>query len=215
VLKLIPTTNGPMRLLCIGAHSDDLEIGCGGTVLELLSRPGLRLDVSWVVLSGHGPRESEALASARRFLRKAYRSSVRIEKFRDGYLPTQHRELKEYFESLKSLAPDMLLCHTRHDLHQDHRLVAELCWNTFRDHWILEYEIPKYDGDLGAPAVFVPLSRANAHRKVRLLMQGFGTQRSKRWFTEDTFLGLMRLRGVECNAPSGYAEAFYARKTVI
>lgn len=214
MLRLIPDKRGALNLLCLGAHSDDLEIGCGGTVLELLGqRP---VNVTWVVLSGVGPREKEARASARRFLKDARRADIRVAQFRDGFFPSQHREIKEYFEQLKQIeVPDVILTHQGNDLHQDHRLVAELTWNTFRNHLILEYEIPKYDGGLGSPNVFVPVSERNCRRKVDLLMRGFATQRSKRWFTEDTFMAMLRIRGIECNAASGHAEGFYARKIVL
>jgi LmbE family N-acetylglucosaminyl deacetylase len=214
VLSLLPNKRGMLQLLCIGAHSDDLEIGCGGTVLELLKRQ--RVAVTWVVLSGAGSRGREARASAQRFLTRDRRSRILVEEFRDGYFPSQYEELKNFFEKLKGeISPDLILTHAGGDLHQDHRLVSELTWNTFRDHLILEYEIVKYDGGLGSPSVFVPLSISSQRRKVRLLLRGFGTQRSKRWFTPEVFNGIMRIRGVECNAPSGYAEAFYARKIVI
>jgi LmbE family N-acetylglucosaminyl deacetylase len=214
MLSLVPHKRGQLHLLCIGAHSDDLEIGCGGTVLELLQRH--RFVVTWIVLSGVGRRGHEARASARQFLSRARRSRIVVEEFRDGYFPAQHAEIKDFFEKLKGeLTPDLVLTHAGGDLHQDHRLVSELTWNTFRDHIILEYEIVKYDGGLGSPSVFVPLSLASQQRKVRLLLRAFGTQRSKRWFTAETFNGIMRIRGVECNSPSGYAEAFYARKIVI
>ena len=214
MLSLLPDKRGVLRLLCIGAHSDDLEIGCGGTVLELLGRQSV--SVTWVVLSGAGPRGEEARASARRFLSGARDSQVMVEQFRDGYFPSQHAGIKDFFERLKGrIQADVILTHCGADLHQDHRLVSELTWNTFRDHLILEYEIVKYDGGLGSPNLFVPLSARNRRRKVNLLLRGFGTQRSKRWFTAETFEGIMRIRGVECNASSGYAEAFYVRKIVI
>ncbi len=190
-------------MLCLGAHSDDLEIGCGGTVLELLDRKQ-PVHVTWVVLSGIGSREDEARSSAERFLAKAKKSDIRIEKFRDGYFPTQLREVKDYFETLKrqlTTPPDIVFTHVRNDLHRDHRTVAELTWNTFRDHLILEYEIPKYDGGLGSPNAFVPISRANSRRKVKLLMRGFATQRSKRWFTEDTFDAMLRIRRHRVQCP--------------
>jgi len=214
MLSLLPNKRGVLQLLCIGAHSDDLEIGCGGTVLDFVQR--LRLAVTWIVLSGPDERSREARASAQAFLSQAHRSRVLVEEFHDGYFPSQYGKLKDYFEALKGeVDPDVIFTHTGHDLHQDHRLIAELTWNTFRNHLILGYEIVKYDGDLGSPSVFVPLSRASRERKVRLLLRTFGTQRSKRWFTPETFNSIMRIRGVECNAPSGYAEAFYARKIVI
>lgn len=215
MLRLIPEKSGPLRILCIGAHSDDLEIGCGGTVLELLERP-TPCEITWVVLSGTGPREREAHESAERFLEGARHRDVRVAKFRDGYFPNQHGEVKDYFEQLKcDVDPDVIFTHTGRDLHQDHRLVSELTWNTFRDHMILEYEIVKYDGGLGSPNAFVPVSLENCRRKVQMLMRGFATQRSRRWFTEDTFMSMLRIRGIECNAPEGHAEAFYARKFVL
>jgi LmbE family N-acetylglucosaminyl deacetylase len=214
VLSLLPNKQGVLRLLCIGAHADDLEIGCGGTVLELLQRRPV--SVTWVVLSGVAGRAAEARASARRFLAGARKSRVLVEEFRDGYFPSQHAQIKDFFEKLKAKTEaDLILTHAGGDRHQDHRLVSELTWNTFRDHLIFEYEIVKYDGGLGSPNVFVPLSIRSRRRKIRLLLRGFDTQRSKRWFTTETFEGIMRIRGVECNAPSGYAEAFYVRKIVI
>jgi LmbE family N-acetylglucosaminyl deacetylase len=205
---------GPLRLLCIGAHSDDLEIGCGGTVLRLLEEhPGSA--VTWVVLSGDGPRADEARAGARRLLAKAASAQVELEKFKDGYFPTQLSAIKDAFEQLKRLPrPDLILCHSRADAHQDHRAAAELAWNTFRDHLLLEFEIPKYDGDLGQPHFYVPLSRAQADAKVEAILESFPSQRGRAWFKADTFHGLMSLRAVECNAPEGRAEAFFARKLV-
>ena len=199
-----------MAVLAIGAHPDDIEIGCGGTLLRLVeTRP--EASVCWVVLSGGDEREAEARASARDFLFGAD-DDVRVATFRDAFF--QHDpQLKEFFEGLKQeLSPDVILTHARHDLHQDHSLVCELTWNTFRDNVVLEYEVPKYDGDLGSPNVFVPLAEHHARRKSDLLVQHFSTQRDKHWFTEDLFLGLMRIRGAECRAASGYAEAYYGRK---
>lgn len=214
MLSLLPNKRGALHLLCIGAHSDDLEIGCGGTMLELLRRH--RIAVTWVVLSGAGARGREARTSARRFLAAAWHSRILVKEFRDGYFPSQHGDIKNFFESLKNeVQPDVILSHASNDLHQDHRLVSELTWNTFRDHFVLEYEIVKYDGGLGSPTVFVPLSVASQRRKTRLLLECFATQRTKRWFTPETFNAIMRIRGVECNAPSGYAEAFYARKILL
>lgn len=210
----LPAGRAPV-LLFLGAHSDDIEIGCGGTVIELLARyPDAR--VHWVVLSTGAGREKEARRAAGALLRKAVDPNVVIKEFRGAYFPSDVPLIKDYFEELKALvSPDLVFTHFREDLHQDHRVVGELTWNTFRNHAILEYEIPKYDGGLGSPSVFVPLRRAVVKRKVDLLMKVFGTQLSKQWFTPSTFEGLMRLRGVECNAPSGYAEAFYSRKLVI
>ncbi len=215
MIHLIPQKRGALRVLCIGAHSDDLEIGCGGTMLEIIGRTPA-VQVTWAVLSGVGPRGREARASARRFLTGARRFDVRVAEFRDGYFPSQHAAVKDYFEQLKrDVAPDLVFTHAGHDLHQDHRLVSELTWNTFRDHMILEYEIVKYDGGLASPNAFVPISLTNCRRKVRMLMRGFATQRSRRWFTEDTFMAMFRIRGIECNAQEGHAEAFYVRKFVL
>jgi LmbE family N-acetylglucosaminyl deacetylase len=204
----------PLRLLALGCHSDDIEIGAGGTVLTLLAaRP---VEVCWVVLSAPGDRAAEAQGSAEAFLAGAAGSRVVLGEFRDSYFPYVGAEVKAFVEEIRDgFSPDLILTHQRADLHQDHRLVWELTWNAFRDHAILEYEIPKWDGDLGAPGVFVPLSEDVVRRKLDLLMAHFSSQRSKAWFTEDVFLGLMRLRGMECRAPSGHAEAFYSRKLAL
>lgn len=217
MLHLTPglRSEAPLTVLCLGAHSDDIEIGCGGTLLRLLTERD-RVTVHWVVFSANDIREREARNAARRILRRAAGRHIRIERFRDSYLPWQGDAVKHVFEQLKpAVAPDLIFTHHRHDVHQDHRLIAELTWNTFRDHTILEYEIPKFDGDLGQPNVFVPLSDRVRRAKTRLLMTAFPSQRTKAWFTDTTFEGLMRLRGIECAAPDGYAEAFYARKLVI
>lgn len=200
------------HVLCLGAHCDDLEIGCGGTLLRLLAGPRPPA-VTWVVFSADATREAEGLRSAEAFLRGAADVRVVIKKFRDGFLPYEGGLVKEAFEELKEIvSPDLVLTHHRDDRHQDHRLVSELTWNTFRDHLILEYEIPKYDGDLGAPNFFVPLDEALCRRKIEIVLESFVSQRSKRWFSEELFRSLLRLRGMECNAPSTYAEAFYCRK---
>lgn len=217
MLELVPAPpeGRPLRLLFLGAHADDVEIGCGGTVVELLRRHR-DAHVRWVVLSSEGKRKAEARRAARSLLRGLPGPEVVVEEFRGAYFPSQIAEIKDLFERLKrGPSPDLVFTHFRDDLHQDHRVVAELTWNTFRDHAILEYEIPKYDGGLGSPSVFVPLPPAAVRRKVDLLMRVFASQHDKPWFTRETFLGLMRLRGIECNAPSGYAEAFYARKLVL
>jgi LmbE family N-acetylglucosaminyl deacetylase len=204
----------PLRILCLGAHSDDIEIGCGGLILQLL-REHRAVDVDWVVLSAHGRREQEARRSAALFLRGARRQRVILKEFRDGFFPYD-ASIKKAFEELKNgNAPDLVLTHYRHDRHQDHRVVSDLTWNTFRDHLVLEYEIPKYDGDFGSPNFFVPLDRRMCDRKTKYLHNVFGSQRDKHWFDVETFLGVMRLRGMECRAPAGYAEAFYARKLVL
>ncbi|GLH79941.1 GlcNAc-PI de-N-acetylase [Bradyrhizobium sp. SSBR45G] len=201
-----------LSVLCLGAHSDDIEIGAGGTLLTLLDQ-GVRLDVHWCVLSGNGERGVEATASANDFLAEAAGRNLEILNFRDGFFPEQGEEIKAWFESLKSrINPDVILAHRRDDAHQDHRQVNRLVWNTFRDHLVLEYEIPKWDGDLGRPNVYMPVSEFVMKRKVALLMSHFGSQRSKQWFDPETFLGLARLRGMECRAPERYAEAFVVRK---
>lgn len=208
--------SGPLRILCLGAHADDIEIGCGGTILALLAARR-SVDCHWVVFSGGGgPREREARKSADLFLARAKRRQLTVHGFRDGFFPYRGGEIKDTFEALAlEGSPDVVFTHARLDRHQDHRLVSDLTWNTFRRHLILEYEVPKYDGDLGAPNVFVPLSAAVARAKIRHLRSAFASQRSKRWFTADTFQGLLRLRGIESGAAEGLAEAFHARKTVL
>jgi LmbE family N-acetylglucosaminyl deacetylase len=203
------------QILCIGAHSDDIEIGCGGTLLKLIELyPDLA--IYWVVLGASGKREQEAITSANSFLKSIDRKNVIVKGFRDGFFPYLGIEIKEYFELLKcEVSPDLILTHYRHDRHQDHRLVSDLTWNTFRDHLIWEYEIPKYDGDLGSPNMFIHLTEAICRQKIDHLFEHFGTQADKVWFTEDTFSSILRMRGIESNAPDRYAEAFYCRKAVI
>jgi LmbE family N-acetylglucosaminyl deacetylase len=214
-LALSGKTNRPSRVLVLGAHSDDIEIGCGGAILGLAKQfPECVFD--WVVFSAVGARKDEARRSAALFLQPPQLTEPILKDFRDGFMPFAGAEVKSVFEELKrNVSPDLVFTHNRKDAHQDHRLIADLTWNTFRDHLILEYEIPKYDGDLGQPNVFMPLDKRICDSKVGFLMEAFQTQRSKRWFEPETFLGLMRLRGMECNSPSGYAEAFYGRKLVI
>ena len=202
----------PLSILCLGAHSDDLEIGCGGTVLRLLAE--CEAVVRWVVLGCSGQRSEEAKQSAESLLEAARERQVEIKGFRDGFFPYLGGEIKEAFEELKGQgSPDLIFTHTRNDLHQDHRLVNELTWNTFRNHLILEYEVPKYDGDLGSPNLFVRLDGVVVEKKIRHLMEFFPTQRDKRWFDEETFRGLLRLRGVEAGVR--YAEGFYCRKLAL
>ena len=213
-LRLRDSVSG-LRVLCIGAHPDDIEIGCGGLLLSLIGHLR-KVHIDWVVFSAAGRRVVEARRSARLFLKNTERSRIRLHRFRDGFFPYQGAEIKKVFERLKTgVAPDLVLTHYRDDRHQDHRVLSDLTWNTFRDHWILEYEIPKFDGDLGSPNVFVPLDKATCELKAQYLNQAFGSQRDKHWFTPETFMGLMRLRGMECRAPGGYAEAFYSRKAVL
>jgi LmbE family N-acetylglucosaminyl deacetylase len=204
-----------LRVLCLGAHSDDIEIGCGGTILHLIEQyPGCTF--YWVVFSAIGVRNAEAQRGAESFAGTKRLKSVQLKSFRDGFLPFVGSEVKAAFEELKeTVSPDLIFTHNHRDAHQDHRLISDLTWNTFRNHFILEYEIPKYDGDLGQPAVFVPLESRMCQTKVQYLMDSFQSQRSKSWFEESTFLSLMRLRGMECNAPAGFAEAFYCRKIVL
>jgi LmbE family N-acetylglucosaminyl deacetylase len=205
--------DGALRILCLGAHSDDIEIGCGGTVLRLLAEHP-RAEVRWVVFSSLGERADEARNSAKRFLRNAGKSQIDLKDFRDGFMPYSGIELKQSFELLKrEFNPDLIFTHYGRDLHQDHRMVSELTWNTFRNHMILEYEIVKYDGDIGNPNFFVQLSKAICSEKVGNLVEYFPSQRSKSWFSEDTFLAMLRIRGLECNATERYAEAFHCRKS--
>lgn len=212
-LNLRPGAGGALNVLCLGAHSDDLEIGCGGTILEMGERfPGTSFH--WVVFSAMGVREAEAKHAARLFAGSGLRGPM-LKTFPDGFMPYAGSEIKTAFEELKAVNPDLIFTHRCEDAHQDHRLLAELTWNTFRDHLILEYEIPKYDGDLGRPNLFVPLRSETCQTKVRHIVDAFPSQHAKRWFEESTFLSLMRLRGMECNSPSGYAEAFYCRKLVL
>ena len=204
-----------LTVLAVGAHADDIEIGCGGTLLRLAEEHP-DASVHWAVLSASGGREPEARASAAEFLAGFATSHVVIEGFRDGYFPYSGGAVKDWFEALKSeIAPDLVLTHQRHDLHQDHRLVSDLTWNTFRDHLILEYEIPKYDGDFGSPNVFVPLSRAIARRKVETIQSHFASQMARHWFKDDLFEAVMRVRGMESNADEAMAEAFFCRKLVV
>lgn len=213
-LRLTSSSGAPLKILCLGSHSDDIEIGCGGSLLRLLATDQ-KLDITWVIFSSNEERKQEAHNSSELFLREADRKEVIVKDFRDGFFPFEGTKIKDVFESLKRTSPDLVFTHNRKDAHQDHRLLAELTWNTFRNHLVLEYEIPKYDGDLGRPNLFIPLDREVYEKKVSYLMEAFGTQRGKRWFEKETFLALMRLRGMECNAPSGYAEAFYSHKLVI
>jgi LmbE family N-acetylglucosaminyl deacetylase len=203
------------RVLCLGAHSDDIEIGIGGTLLKLAEEvPGL--EIWWVVFSASGPRAEEASRSADAFLSGVTRKHVRIGSFRESYFPSEWPAIKDWFEEIKAkFDPDVVFTHYRDDRHQDHRVLSDLAWNTFRNHLILEYEILKYDGDIGHPNVFVPVSEQLCARKIELLMKHFKTQSTRHWFTSDTFEAMHRIRGIECVSPSGRAEAFYCRKMVL
>jgi LmbE family N-acetylglucosaminyl deacetylase len=206
--------NALRRILCLGAHSDDIEIGCGGTLIKLLERQP-DLEVHWIVFSATDARSAEAQASAEKLLPSAANRKIVLHQFRDTCFPFEGLAIKESFLELQRTAtPDLIFTHRRADMHQDHRLIAELTWNAFRDHTILEYEIPKYDGDFGAPNCYVPLDQKTAQRKIDHLLRYFPSQQSKRWFTADTFQAVLRLRGIECNSSSGLAEGFDCRKLV-
>jgi LmbE family N-acetylglucosaminyl deacetylase len=213
-LKL-PAAGERLSVLCLGAHSDDIEIGAGATLLQWIST-GAKLNILWCVLSGIGDREGEARGSANSFLQGAEAANVEVMSFKDGFFPTQGEQIKGWFETLKDrFNPDLILTHRRDDAHQDHREVCRHSLNTFRDHLILEYEIPTWDGDLGQPNLYVPVTAPILSRKIELLMKHFGTQRSKHWFDDETFRGLARLRGLECRAAERYAEAFVVRKLIV
>jgi LmbE family N-acetylglucosaminyl deacetylase len=216
VLTLTFRPDRPLeRILAVGSHADDIEIGCGGTILRL-AEVYANLHVSWVVLSADRERAREARRSAEDFLDGVGSSDVVVADFQDGFFPYVGKDVKTFFENLKAeVSPDLIFTHHRLDLHQDHRLVSELTWNTFRDHLILEYEIPKYDGDLGTPNLFVHLSEPISRRKIETILAHFSSQLDRRWFTDDLFFSFLRLRGMESNSPTRYAEAFYCRKIVL
>ncbi len=207
--------SGFRNLLLLGAHADDIEIGCGGTILKLVrEQPGL--NVLWVVFSAEGARSAEARRSTRELLKGAGKQRVIVKDFTASFFPYEARKIKDMFEELKhSFAPDVVFTHYRDDRHQDHRILSDLAWNTWRNHLILEYEIPKYDGDLGIPNVFVEIDEPLCRKKSRHICEFFQTQSNKQWLSEDTFLGLMRLRGIECASRTKYAEAFHCRKLVL
>jgi len=214
-LSFVKKNGEPLKALFLGAHSDDIELGCGGTILSLLEQ-GHELEVWWVVFAASPARRLEAERSAEMFLRGAIKKEIVVKDFKESFFPYIGSEIKACFEELKrTISPDVVFTHFRDDLHQDHRLISELTWNTFRDHLILEYEIIKYDGGLGSPNTFVYLSEKVCARKMKYLMENFQSQRSHQWFTEETFRAILRLRGVESNAPEKYAEAFYCRKIVL
>lgn len=211
----LATPGQRLSLLCLGAHSDDIEIGAGATILGWIAA-GVALDIHWCVLSAAGARAAEARASAKAFTAGAERVKIELHAFRDGFFPYDGGELKSWMEGLKGrVQPDVVLTHRRDDAHQDHREVCGLTWNTFRHQLILEYEIPKWDGDMGQPNLYVPADPGILERKTELLLAHFATQRSKDWFAPETFRSLARLRGLECRAPSGYAEGFFLRKALL
>ena len=216
---MLPLTLGPdrkrLRVLCLGAHSDDIEIGCAGTLLRWIDEYE-HLDVTWAVMSAAGDRGEEARNSAQSLLHGAAATDIVLGDFEDAHMPADFRRAKAFIGELRGRSDvDVVLTHSLDDRHQDHRLIAELTWQSWRNHLVLEYEIPKYEGDLGRPNIFVPLPKSVAERKVQHLLEHFGSQRSKDWFSADTFLSLMRVRGVECRSLSGLAEAYLSRKTVI
>jgi LmbE family N-acetylglucosaminyl deacetylase len=213
-LAIPPDAQESFKLLCLGAHSDDIEIGCGGTILRIAAEVP-DLVVRWIVFSGDERRGTEARNSATAIIEHVSKKQIEVLRFRDGYFPSQSADIKDYFENVKrDFNPSLILTHWQNDAHQDHRLIAELTSNTFRNHLVLEYEIPKYDGDLGNPNFFVPLTRAQLQRKIDTILHHFVSQRGRSWFEDETFAAMARLRGIGCNAPEGVAEAFYARKVV-
>jgi LmbE family N-acetylglucosaminyl deacetylase len=204
-----------LKILCLGAHSDDIEIGCGGTILKLI-KDFPNSEFHWIVFGSSESRAAEACASAHVFLKGVKGKRIIVKGYRDGFFPYIGGQIKDFFEQLKAeVFPDVIFTHYRHDLHQDHRLLCELTWNTFRDHLILEYEVPKYDGDLGSPNFFVRLDEEICQRKVGYILEHFESQQGRHWFTEDTFFAMLRLRGIEARAPGQYAEAFYCRKMIL
>lgn len=216
MLAFIPSikADAPLRVLCLGAHCDDIEIGCGGALLRLREQVP-RASFRWVVASGSKQRQDECRRAAKMLLGSDARFELTLWEFRDGYMPFSGAQVKDAFERLKAeTAPDLIFTHFRDDLHQDHRLINSLTWNTFRNHMVLEYEVPKYDGDFRSPSFYVPLSDEQCRRKLDCLMECYPSQQAHRWFTPETFRAVMRVRGVECAADSGYAEGFYARKVV-
>ncbi len=213
-LQLSTTKESTLKILCLGAHSDDIEIGCGGTIIKILS-DYKKAEVYWVVFSASGIRAREAEKSARRFLSCASKKKIIIKKFKDGFFPYHGGEIKSFFEGLKNAVnPDIIFSHYRDDLHQDHRLISELTWNTYREHFILEYEVVKYDGDIGNPNYYIHLNATVCNQKIEFIEESFKSQGGKNWFSPDAFYAIMRLRGIESRAAGKYAEAFYCRKAV-
>jgi len=215
MIKLKFDSSKPLDILCLGAHCDDIEIGCGGTLLQLLNSYD-NVTCNWVIFCSNEERAAEARAAGGLFQEKAINKKIVIHRFRDGFLPWLGYEVKDVFENLKNeFTPNIIFTHYRDDFHQDHRLISELTWNTFRNHLILEYEIPKYDGDLGKPNVFMPINEIICQKKVDIVTSCYSSQGNKNWFTKDLFFALLRIRGMESNAPSRYAEAFYCRKLIL
>ena len=213
-LLLNKSRDSSLKILCLGAHSDDIEIGCGGTIMKLLQTYS-NVEFLWVVFSADEIRKQEALKSASLILEKASIKKIKIHNFRDSFFPYQGSEIKESFEDMKAFNPELIFTHQYSDLHQDHKQISELTYNTFRNHLVLEYEIPKYDGDLGSPNVFSPIDKKLYNQKIELIISSFKSQEHNQWFSESTFQAILRLRGIESNSPTGYAEAFYCKKIVI
>jgi len=212
-MKIKLDKNIPLKILCLGAHCDDIEIGAGGTLLKLFQEYEIE-QVIWIVFASNEIRKQEAIASAELFLSKVANNKIIVNSFRDGFFPYNGVEIKEYFEEIKDkISPDLIFTHYRNDRHQDHRMISDLTWNTWRNHLILEYEVPKYDGDLGIPNFYVELNEEYIKKRNRILLETFASQRSKHWFDEATFSALPRLRGLE--SATLFAEAFYARKLVL
>ncbi|OUR99166.1 PIG-L domain-containing protein [Gammaproteobacteria bacterium 42_54_T18] len=214
-MKTLLGDGHPLKILALGAHCDDIEIGCGGSILSLIENYNIE-SIHWVVFSSNDIRKIEALQSAESFLSGVKNTKIIIKDFRNGYFPYIGADIKDYFETIKNdFEPNLILTHYRNDRHQDHRTISDLTWNTFRNHLIFEYEIPKYDGDISNPNFFINVSKKNKNLKIETLLKHFPSQANKQWFTQETFEAIMRLRGIESNAPESYAEAFYARKLAI
>jgi len=205
---------GGLKILCLGAHCDDIEIGCGGTIMRFTEEYEVK-QLKWIVFTSSEERAEEARRSAESFMKECKEKEIVIRKFKDGFLPYEAEKIKNLFEELKSFDPDIIFTHYRNDMHQDHRTICELTWNTFRNHQIFEYEIPKYDGDLGSPNFFVTLKKEVAKRKVDIIIECFQSQAGKQWFDKDTFFAMMRIRGIESASPTKFAEGFYVRKLII
>lgn len=214
-LTLGPGSGEAKTVLCLGAHCDDIEIGCGATLLRFAEEYPAA-EIRWVVFSSDARRAAETSRAAKMLFGQEHRTDIVFKEFRNSFFPYIGLEIKEYFEQLKrEIQPEVIFTHYRQDLHQDHRVISDLTWTTFRESLILEYEVPKYDGDIGQPNFFVPISERFLKRKVEMLMRCFETQAKKHWFSPETFTGLMRLRGIECRAADGYAEGFHCRKIVL
>jgi len=198
----------------LGAHPDDIEIGCGGTILRIIEEVP-NADFYWAVFSGNEKRINEAREAAKVFLENAESKKIVIHRFRESYFPFVGASIKDGLEKLKrEFSPDIVFTHYRNDAHQDHCLISSLTWNTFRDHFIMEYEVPKFDGDLATPNLYVHLNELHVRKKIDFILENFITQKEKPWFTEETFRSILRIRGIESNSPNKYSEAFHCKKIV-